>query len=656
MKVQLPMSSPLFTTYPALADITAIIRSDERFPRWICNNFNQLIYYTNASKKARFYTFIEDIPRESNTIFSDVPILRYNLIQCDLLNAQTTDIVAFLKNCVDSGYYVRIFMDNYYISYHKWMYGRLNFVHQKLVYGYDDETEVIYMSDFANGNRYNLYTASYDEVRQAYSACFPLPDSDSRYVVCVKPREQKLRQEINYEKIAADLNDFLTSSDRTRRLLNSERWSGYLFTYGIKCYDQMISDIKRGVADAKSMNMFCDYVTSMECTVDEIKSSGNFDSDETYYRLKGQLVTMRNQAMTARNLLLKYSVKNHGDLSDSDIGALVKHYTDFRNTSEAFAKELIKALDYPVLKHSLSESEYDMANADELGLFLPETKWSDCVHRLEKRYSGSINIEFDITPLRASNIFFLGFAQADKGVSYFYDIPFSVRLWDKEGCFEAYDDVIDRQDKAIFPVMGQTYHVEMNVEFERGTYDAYVTNADSERVRIAGGYRFRSRAPEPEYIDSVVFVSVKRDDGFAENLRINGDAVSFGKLNTERLSGALEYDFDPDNDYGIEILYKLVDDSSGVTISFDSAKEMKFSFKAKNLGELRSENPGEWRKASVMKFGEELYLIDNDDPVRTERFGISADRGRVRVTYSNALVYGGKAIGGECGAEKMEEW
>lgn len=43
----------------------------------------------------------------------------------------------------------------------------------------------------------------------------------------------------------------------------------------------------------------------MECTVDEIKSSGDFDSDETYYRLKGQLVTMRNQAMTARNLLLK---------------------------------------------------------------------------------------------------------------------------------------------------------------------------------------------------------------------------------------------------------------------------------------------------------------------------------------------------------------
>ncbi len=148
-----------------------------------------------------------------------------------------------------------------------------------------------------------------------------------------------------------------------------------------------------------------------------------------------------------------------------------------------------------------------------------------------------------------------------------------MRLWDKEGCFEAYDDVIDRQDKAIFPVMGQTYHVEMNVELDCGTYDVYVTNADSERVRIADGYRFRGRAPEPEYIDSVVFVSVKRDDGFAENLRINGDAVSFGKLNTERLSGALEYDFDPDNDYGIEILYKLVDDSSGVTISSDSAEK-----------------------------------------------------------------------------------
>ena len=237
----------------------------------------------------------------------------------------------------------------------------------------------------------------------AYSACLPLPDADSRYVVCVKPRDQKFRQEINYEKIAADLNDFLTSSDRTRRLLNSERWSGYLFTYGIKCFDQMISDIKRGVTDAKSMNLFCDYVTSMECTVDEIKSSGDFDSDETYYRLKGQLVTIEKSGCEPLGyLLLKYSVKNHGDLSDSDIGALVKHYTDFRNTSEAFAKELIKALDYPVLKHSLSESEYDMANADELGLFLPETKWSDCVHKLEKRYSGSINIEFDITPLRAS--------------------------------------------------------------------------------------------------------------------------------------------------------------------------------------------------------------------------------------------------------------
>ena len=117
-----------------------------------------------------------------------------------------------------------------------------------------------------------------------------------------------------------------------------------------------------------------------------------------------------------------------------------------------------------------------------------------------------------------------------------------MRLWDKEGCFEAYDDAMNAagRTKAIFPVMGQTYHVEMNVELDCGTYDVYVTNADSERVRIADGYRFRGRAPEPEYIDSVVFVSVKRDDGFAENLRINGDAVSFGKLNTERLSGALD--------------------------------------------------------------------------------------------------------------------
>ena len=160
-------------------------------------------------------------------------------------------------------------MDNYYISYHKWMYGKCNFIHQKLVYGYDDETEVIYMSDFANGNRYDLYTASYDEVRQAYSACFPLSDANSRYVICVKPQDQKFRQEINYEKIAADLSDFLNSSDRTRRLLNSERWNGYVFTYGIACFDQMIRDIRSKVANAKSMNMFCDYVTSMEYTVDE---------------------------------------------------------------------------------------------------------------------------------------------------------------------------------------------------------------------------------------------------------------------------------------------------------------------------------------------------------------------------------------------------
>lgn len=79
MKVQLPMSSPLFTTYPALADITAIIRSDERFPMWVCNNFNQLIYYTSPSGKTRFYTFIEDIPKEYNNIFSEVPLLRYTL-------------------------------------------------------------------------------------------------------------------------------------------------------------------------------------------------------------------------------------------------------------------------------------------------------------------------------------------------------------------------------------------------------------------------------------------------------------------------------------------------------------------------------------------------------------------------------------------------
>lgn len=56
-----------------------------------------------------------------------------------------------------------------------------------------------------------------------------------------------------------------------------------------------------------------------------------------------------------------------------------------------------------------------------------------------------------------------------------------------------------------------------------------------------------------------------------------------------------------------------------------------------------------------MKFGEELYLIDNNNPVRTERFRINADSGKVRVEYFNSLVYGGKVIGGGYGAEKVDE-
>lgn len=644
MKKILHIDEPLLTTYPSLAELSSTLQNDSRFPAWLCNNFNQLIYFINKSKTSTYYTFLEDIPTERRDLTTSIPMYDYNRMLKTFNNIRYDKFTDFIVDCINNDYYIHTFIDNYDIMFHKYHYHNVHFIHAKLIYGYDEEAHLIYMSDFANGEKYNFFTTSYDEANNAYNDSLDKDDEITNSIMCLKVNDDTKPIDVDYKLIEDSLLDYINSKDSTQRILNASRWRNHYFTYGISCYDKIIEDIINNNVDIRGLNILYDHAVGMEYKINYIHNLHKFDLNETYESLSNKIIQIKKIALSNRNMYMKYRMIAKGNSIHKDsIYKLVDKYLELKRMSCEFTTHFLQALKYPKIIQEMSATNY-VVNMNE-NIITPKSTCDKCIYDLPKKYYDEVSIEFDITPIKLSYIFLTGFTQKSNTINGFNDIPISLCVCEKRRCFESPNGILDKQDAKIYPEMYSTYHLEMNIDLKNERYDVYVTDPSNTKVQIAHNYKYREAATIPEYIDSMTFISVDKDDGFIENLKINGENVVLNHISSS-LNNTKIYDVTS----AFETLFKLVEENNSGCIEIKSDNNdviISIEFNDRTLTVNNDTTCSIdlplncWNRISVIQYNGDIYISMNDNNII--KYALSENSiNSLNINTNGILIYGSR--------------
>lgn len=333
---QLYINFPLITTSPTIAALFSIITNQSFSQNWIVNHFNNLLYIESNNENRCI--FLEDQPSNRETIFSELNFFRYNRLKYDIVDLLCENIIDFLRKLLDADYYIRITLDNYYLSLNSINYKKNHVYHPLLIFGYDDEKEVFCIGEFFDGKKFSFYTISYNEVQTAYNYKFYLPSETEEYlenIIFVKIDWNYEAEKIDIIKIIEETKDYLSGTENSNKYKYRIRKKESSYTYGINCYNKLIQSIKESCFDIRSAHVFYDRMKLHSCKID-ILFKRNILNNQSYIYLKEASQYLEALSLQCRNLCIKYMLKYNRDIPANAVKKMEDAYLKLQEAEQFF--------------------------------------------------------------------------------------------------------------------------------------------------------------------------------------------------------------------------------------------------------------------------------------------------------------------------------
>ncbi|PYG90196.1 butirosin biosynthesis protein H-like [Ruminiclostridium sufflavum DSM 19573] len=195
--------SPLLSGYSFYGGIFSILPDSEKIMPWVYNNFIQLkfILENDLVFFDRYRSLLDGCPFFNH----------YVLMKSELEERGKQFLADIIKDKIDNGAYCFIYIDRYYIPFHKMWFERGHLTHEMLVYGYDDEKEEFLCADNGDNGNYEYFTCSYSQLLDGYWK----NENDDPYYFSMHyvqdiiiPEEQYM---LNYGQVKRSLKNYLNS-------------------------------------------------------------------------------------------------------------------------------------------------------------------------------------------------------------------------------------------------------------------------------------------------------------------------------------------------------------------------------------------------------------------------------------------------------------
>ena len=326
------------TTYLHRSLPLCVLLAYENYKPWYYCNYIQVFSYEDENGFVEL-NYLDT--RDSYSEILDVICLGYHLLD------KENNIVEFVKNKINLGYYIIINLDEYELS-NKKDYLKNHFVHPSLIYGYDDDTSTVKAIGFNKERLFIEIEFSYEELKGSY-------DSSKEYFVdyapwCAWSAIQLIKPKVNaplfpfsISKFMRDLKEYIYSIEDTYRLYNFE-YPREKIKYGLDVYDVLgnkLNEMLNGKfsIDYRALHLLSEH---KKCLYDKI----------TYiiekYRINGDITVHTESLMqlvkTFNDIRLKYLAEA---FSNFDINCLT-------NTQIQMINEVTKEI------KNLKEKEFDV--------------------------------------------------------------------------------------------------------------------------------------------------------------------------------------------------------------------------------------------------------------------------------------------------------
>ena len=336
MKKILPITIPPIVGYLHHAYPLSILANWTAYLPWFHSNYIQLYCpqnlqnLSNRTLKFNFY-------RRPDQRISFSPYLKVHILNRDLIFKSPTDIVPFIIACIDKGYYVQSTVDEYFLP-DSAAYQKRHFVHETLIYGYDNQNFV--GLGYNKTGDYAAYQIAFAELTQAivHANLTGHYDSDGLRLFTYDPHAQ---YDFDIHLVREQLDDFLyarNTSERFRMLLNP-----YDGAYGLATYPCLKSYIGSFLHPPFSFDIRPAHILweHKKCMVDRLKYLEDQGYLKSEYGFSVQYDELARKTGILRMMLLKFKITRSAVL----IHRVFSNLDDIAKVEQGLLQNLIKKLE-----------------------------------------------------------------------------------------------------------------------------------------------------------------------------------------------------------------------------------------------------------------------------------------------------------------------
>ncbi len=275
--------------------------SDRQYYKWIFNNFINLRLDLTDTSTLNYCGFVK---RDCKN-YTINPIVRFSTEKLSVIEKYKIDIWDFIVGNIDDERYIEFWLNEKYVPGLK-AYNSNDYVHESLVYGYDDSTKTIFMVSILNGKPTNISINLFD-FKEALM--FSNPRLACRCYLFER-QPSNAPYELDIDSIVNQLKEYCAGVNPTiqyKRLITEEQG-----VFGVACYDLLIDDIEarnRLLYDVRISYVLSEHKKCMKDRIDYLINRGYLDKKRNS-DIEKMIQDIYNKAISILQLVLKYQEVN----------------------------------------------------------------------------------------------------------------------------------------------------------------------------------------------------------------------------------------------------------------------------------------------------------------------------------------------------------
>lgn len=238
MRKVLNIKYPTITTYTQHAHLLAILENESRAKPWIYSNYIQ-IYANKDLNINNWADFYFPMPYEIRP-FELCKWIEVQKNSEEYVDSNHESIIEYVSKMIDRNYYVHMMINYKYLAGSRFSKRNRDRKHDVLIYGYDNEKELLYCADFMfDKSKYSFGECTFSELISAYNNDIVKKDSSylNHYIYSYKVKAD-CDYEYHLNNIVFWIRQYISGE-------SPEYWNGFNYCnkknilWGINYYDAL---------------------------------------------------------------------------------------------------------------------------------------------------------------------------------------------------------------------------------------------------------------------------------------------------------------------------------------------------------------------------------------------------------------------------------